>query len=190
MASPVPGTALTPQATRNLEGFSQGPGRPTVSVPPFPDAYRVRCSPQPADHPHPRLSPDSGLCPTPGGRSREDLGSVLALPTRALASGPRCQLDQRWRVKYTSVQCPPPPPRTCVHRLPRLPPHTASPSPRAGPGSRRPCSSTFLPSQGPGVQKFQGPGRSRHVGSGTLLRRGDKLRKDPQGFLRVAPKWA
>lgn len=47
----------------------------------------------------------------------------------------------------------------------------------------------FLLSQGPGVQKFQGPGRSRHMGSGTLLGRGDRVKKDPQGFLRVAPKW-
>lgn len=175
------------QKPRGLLGAQVGP---SVSVAPslmptgFYAAHRQLAAPPPQP---PGLSPDSGLRPTPGGRSNEDLGSVLALPTRALASGPRCQLDQRWRVKYMSVQTPPP--RTCAKgcrgcRLARPPPDPEE-ALKAGALLLYP----FLLSQGPGVQKFQGPGRSRHMGSGTLLGRGDRVRKDPQGFLRVAPKW-
>lgn len=89
-----------------------------------------------------------------------------------------------------SVQCPAP--RTCVHKAAVAAASRGLPqTPRRRPWNPEAlllC--TVLSSQGPGVQKFQGPGRSRHMGSGTLLRRGDRLRKNPQGFLRVAPKWA
>lgn len=69
-----------------------------------PDVEGIPCNPHASCTPHaPDLSPVSGLCPTPGGRSGEDLDSVLALPTRTLASRPRSWLDQRCRVTYMRV---------------------------------------------------------------------------------------
>lgn len=49
----------------------------------------------PANTPSPGLIQPLDFVPPSGGRNSRDLGSVLVLPTRALASGPRSQWGQR-----------------------------------------------------------------------------------------------
>ena len=99
---PSPSAALTPRPPETRRSYSYGP----VCIHMGPS---LLCSPKGSSATHipaESLPQSLGFLPPPGGRSSRDLGSVLALPTRTLASEPRSQMDQRCRVKYTSVHTP------------------------------------------------------------------------------------
>lgn len=131
--------AFPVQRSQKPEGLPhRGQCGPICVPPPFslsPDPERFPVTHIPAVPPPQGLAQPLDFVPPPGGRSSRNLGSVLALPTRALASGPRRQMDQRCRVKYMSVHTP----HTYMHTQGCLwlLPHTASlyPSPLGGPRS-------------------------------------------------------